>query len=150
MALGLPVVVSDVRYCGKAGKLTHELNALILSSPIDVAELSAQLLRCLSVAAAQSPLSDGARELAQRFIWVRLATRQQQVYIDSQINRRWHIGAQEKGPLQGGPILRNHEDRAICRQGRTAKSDLQSSSIPRYLSERLELDVSSDVERAAE
>jgi len=84
MAHGLPVVVSDVRYCGIAGKLTHEVNALILSSPTDVAELSAQLLRCLSVAAAQSPLSDGARELAQRFIWVRLARRQNQLYLDLQ------------------------------------------------------------------
>ncbi len=83
MAHGLPVVVSDVRYCGIAGKLTHEVNALILSSPTDVAELSEQLLRCLSVAAAQSPLSDGARELAQRYIWVRLATRQNQIYVDS-------------------------------------------------------------------
>ena len=84
MAHGLPVVVSDVRYCGIAGKLTHEVNALILSSPTDVAELSAQLLRCLSVATAQSPLSNGARELAQRFIWVRLGTRQNQVYFEAQ------------------------------------------------------------------
>lgn len=81
MAHGLPVVVSDVRYCGIAGKLTHEVNALILTSPTDVAELATQLLRCLDGAGVPSPLSAGARQLAQRFIWERLAAQQNRIYL---------------------------------------------------------------------
>ncbi len=88
MAHGLPVVVSDVRYCGIAGKLTHEVNALILTSPTDVAELSSQLLRCLNGAGVPSPLSAGARQLAQRFIWERLAAQQNRIYLEDERTRK--------------------------------------------------------------
>jgi UDP-glucose:(heptosyl)LPS alpha-1,3-glucosyltransferase len=40
MSYGLPVVVSQAKYCGLAADLQHEMNAIILPNPLDINALS--------------------------------------------------------------------------------------------------------------
>ena len=80
MAHGLPVVVSDARYCGIAGLLTKGVDAMILSSPTDVAQLAQVIERVLSDAAQREQLAAGARRFAQQYAWPRVAGEQAAIY----------------------------------------------------------------------
>ena len=80
MAHGLPVVVSDARYCGIAGLLTNGVDAMILSSPTDVAQLAQVIERVLSDAAQREQLAAGARRFAQQYAWPRVAGEQAAIY----------------------------------------------------------------------
>ena len=82
MAHGLPVVVSDERYCGIAGLLSHGVNAMILSSPTEAAELGAVLARLLDDASLREALSVKAREFAQQRVWPSIAAEQERMYFD--------------------------------------------------------------------
>jgi UDP-glucose:(heptosyl)LPS alpha-1,3-glucosyltransferase len=82
MAHGLPVVVSDERYCGIAGILSPGVNAMILSSPTDAAQLSAVLSRLLEDASLRQALSVSAREFAQQRVWPSIAAEQERMYFD--------------------------------------------------------------------
>jgi UDP-glucose:(heptosyl)LPS alpha-1,3-glucosyltransferase len=82
MAHGLPVVVSDERYCGIAGLLSHGVNAMILSSPTDATELGAVLVRLLDDASLREALSVSAREFAQQRAWPSIAAEQERMYFD--------------------------------------------------------------------
>ncbi len=82
MAHGLPVVVSDARYCGIAGLLSKGVNAMILSCPTDAAELSAVLTRLLEDASLRQALSVSAREFAQQRAWPSIAVEQERMYFD--------------------------------------------------------------------
>ena len=82
MAHGLPVVVSDERYCGIAGLLSHGVNAMILSSPTDAAELGAVLARLLDDASLREALSVKAREFAQQRVWPSIAAEQERMYFE--------------------------------------------------------------------
>ena len=82
MAHGLPVVVSDERYCGISGLLTHGVNAMILSSPTDGAQLSTVLMRLLDDADLRETLSVKAREFAQQRAWPSIAAEQERMYFE--------------------------------------------------------------------
>ena len=81
MAHGLPVVVSDARYCGIAGLLTHGVNAIILSSPTDTAQLSAILGQILADTSMRDALGSNAREFAQQRAWPSIAVEQEAMYF---------------------------------------------------------------------
>ena len=82
MAYGLPVVVSDSRYCGIAGLLTDGVNALILTSPTDATQLSDSLGRILQEPAVYHALATGACSFAARWSWAIIAGQQERMYRD--------------------------------------------------------------------
>ncbi|HAL40155.1 MAG TPA: glycosyltransferase family 1 protein [Polaromonas sp.] len=82
MAYGLPIVVSDSRYCGIAGLLTDGVNALILSSPTDARQLSDRLARILQEPALYRDLATGARDFASQWSWSTIACQQEVMYRD--------------------------------------------------------------------
>lgn len=82
MAHGLPVVVSDERYCGIAGLLTNGANALILSSPLDARELADSLGSVIRDQVLYNRLSEGARQFAAGLSWAAIARQQEALYFD--------------------------------------------------------------------
>jgi len=80
MAHGLPVVVSDARYCGIAGLLTHESNALVLDDPLDAQALAMLLSRLAEDCALVSCLSHAALDFARQHQWATLALQQESIY----------------------------------------------------------------------
>lgn len=69
MAHGLPVVVSNEEYCGISAELENESNALFLSNPRDVDELTSACLKLLSNSKLVSKLSDGGLAFAMNSSW---------------------------------------------------------------------------------
>jgi len=80
MAHGLPVVVSDARYCGIAGLLSNGRNAMILSSPTDAGELAQTLARVLSDDVLRQQLAHAAHQFAQQHAWPGVARAQTVIY----------------------------------------------------------------------
>ncbi len=80
MAHGLPVVVSDARYCGIAGLLSNGVNAMILNSPTDAAQLAQIIERVLTDAALREQLATGARQFARQYAWPGVARAQEETY----------------------------------------------------------------------
>ncbi|MFC5523450.1 glycosyltransferase family 4 protein [Polaromonas jejuensis] len=82
MAYGLPVVVSDARYCGIAGLLTDGENALILTSPTDAEQLSGNLARILQEPTFYRQLSAASRQFASQWSWATIASQQEAMYCE--------------------------------------------------------------------
>lgn len=82
MAHGLPVVVSCERYCGIAGLLVHEQQALLLSDPQDADALAMGLARIMLDAAPVARLSSAALVFAQQHQWNALAHQQETIYLE--------------------------------------------------------------------
>jgi UDP-glucose:(heptosyl)LPS alpha-1,3-glucosyltransferase len=82
MAHGLPVVVSDARYCGIADLLTDGVDAMILSSPTDALQLAAMLRRILQETELRDALAAGGRRFAEQRSWRNTAQRQELMYFD--------------------------------------------------------------------
>lgn len=82
MARGLPVVVSNERYCGIAGLLTHGVNALILSSPLDAQQLADSIASIFSDPDLRGRLADGARQFASGHSWAAIARQQETLYFE--------------------------------------------------------------------
>lgn len=80
MSYGLPVVVSDARYCGIAGLLTDGVNARILLSPNDATELSDRLRQILQAPELYQALALGARFFAAQWSWATIAAQQDCMY----------------------------------------------------------------------
>ena len=80
MAHGLPVVVSDSRYCGIAGFLTNGVNAVILSSPADAAELAVALDRILNESVLREGLARESLHFARKWSWARISQLQALMY----------------------------------------------------------------------
>lgn len=80
MAHGLPVVVSSESYCGIAGLLTHEVNALVLQHPQDAQVLADFLRNVLQDGRRRQRLSDEAVAFARSHQWSQVAVLQEQVY----------------------------------------------------------------------
>jgi UDP-glucose:(heptosyl)LPS alpha-1,3-glucosyltransferase len=80
MAHGLPVVVSAERYCGIAGLLTQEQQALLLDDPLDADALALALMRLLQDTALGERLSSSALAFAQQHQWSALARQQEAIY----------------------------------------------------------------------
>lgn len=81
MSYGLPVVVSRAKYCGIAGLLTDQLNALILDEPKNATALSKILLSILDNAELSTRLSDEALKFADGFSWATKAQEHEQIYL---------------------------------------------------------------------
>jgi UDP-glucose:(heptosyl)LPS alpha-1,3-glucosyltransferase len=82
MACGLPVVVSQVAYCGISDLLTHETNALILQDPMDASELAVSLRRLLVEPALAELLSVNGKIFAKSHLWSEKASHQEQIYLE--------------------------------------------------------------------
>jgi Glycosyl transferases group 1 len=80
MAYGLPVVVSDTRFCGIAELLTDQVNALILANPGDAAALAQALSRVLFDAPTRTTLSDAGGTFASQHQWTQSAQKQDRIY----------------------------------------------------------------------
>lgn len=87
MAHSLPVVVSSVQYCGISGLLEHEVNALVLDEPGDVARLSDYLRRVLSDEAVKTQLARAARAFAKKFEWSGIASMQEKLYFAARADK---------------------------------------------------------------
>ncbi len=83
MAHGLPVVVSGEPFCGIAGLLTHDHNALVLSDPRDANALAMQLQTLLKSASLRERLSHQALAFARAHLWPQIALEQEKIYISS-------------------------------------------------------------------
>ena len=81
MAHGLPVVVSNERYCGISGLLTHEINALILPEPRDSKALSHALLRLSEDVCLRQALHAGSVAFASLHDWVNAGLEQEKIYF---------------------------------------------------------------------
>lgn len=81
MSYGLPVVVSQEKYCGIAGLLTNQVNALILENPKDAILLGELLLSIVCDAEIREKLSTEALEFAENYTWTRIAQEQEQIYL---------------------------------------------------------------------
>ena len=75
MASGLPVIVSNARFCGIAAELTHSVNALILDEPRDEKQLSERLLSLLDDPSLRESLSRAGLSFAQERTWREAAAR---------------------------------------------------------------------------
>jgi UDP-glucose:(heptosyl)LPS alpha-1,3-glucosyltransferase len=80
MAHGLPVVVSDARYCGIAGLLSNGRNAMILTAPTDAGELAQTIARVLSDPVLHRQLAHAAHEFAELHTWPGVAREQAAIY----------------------------------------------------------------------
>lgn len=82
MSYGLPVVVSQARYCGIAGLLIDGVNALILDDPKDASALAALLRSILEDADLRAKLSSHALEFADGYAWEEIAWQQEAMYFE--------------------------------------------------------------------
>ena len=80
MAHGLPVVVSSVAYCGIAGLLVNESEALVLNNPRDTNELTHALQRLLVDSGLADKLSGNGLRFARQHLWAEQALRQEMIY----------------------------------------------------------------------
>ena len=80
MSHGLPVVISDSRYCGIAGLLTDGVNARILASPADAIELADSLAQIIQKLDTYRVLSAGAFAFAANYSWDTIAGQQELMY----------------------------------------------------------------------
>ncbi len=87
MAHGLPVVVSDVAYCGISGLLQNEIDGLILDNPRDAVALASALRRLLDDAPLAASLGQQARIFAQKFEWSGIAAQQDRLYLSVSASR---------------------------------------------------------------
>ncbi|MBV5300008.1 MAG: glycosyltransferase family 4 protein [Rhodoferax sp.] len=80
LAHGLPVVVSEEKYCGIASLLTDETHALLLSDPTDAKALAQALQRLLDDAALRQRLTRSASQFARQHLWAAVARQQETIY----------------------------------------------------------------------
>jgi UDP-glucose:(heptosyl)LPS alpha-1,3-glucosyltransferase len=81
MAHGIPVVVSQERYCGIAGLLDDGQNALILQDPTDHRELAAKLRRVLDEVSLRERMILQSLSFARAHQWAGIADRQEAIYM---------------------------------------------------------------------
>jgi hypothetical protein len=81
MSHGLPVVVSNESYCGIAGMLTRDVDALILDNPVDSAVLAQMVGRLFSDRQVGQRLSTYGSVWAKKFLWSEIAILQEQIYV---------------------------------------------------------------------
>lgn len=81
MSYALPVVVSDARFCGISGLLSHGVNALVLTDPRDPVALAQAIGQALDEPL-RTQLSQGAAAFAALYQWSRLARQQEALYLE--------------------------------------------------------------------
>lgn len=80
MASGVPVVVSQKRYCGISALIQDGTQALLISDPRDSTQVAQSLMRVLTDDGLRLQLQGNAREFAGAFLWSRLARQQEALY----------------------------------------------------------------------
>lgn len=80
MAHGLPVIVSNERYCGISALLADRGNALLLNDPEDVAELGEVLNGLVHDLALRQQLGQAAIDFARLHDWPAIAAQQDVIY----------------------------------------------------------------------
>lgn len=80
MSHGLPVVVSNERYCGISALLIEGENALILRNPKDQNELSKRLNDLVSDAILRQSLGNAAVAFSREYQWPAIASKQEAIY----------------------------------------------------------------------
>jgi UDP-glucose:(heptosyl)LPS alpha-1,3-glucosyltransferase len=80
MAHGLPVVVSQEKYCGIAGLLEHEVNALLLEDPTDASALESAIGRVVDQPNLRGRLAESAQHFARCYLWETVALQQASIY----------------------------------------------------------------------
>jgi UDP-glucose:(heptosyl)LPS alpha-1,3-glucosyltransferase len=68
MSYGLPVVVSQEKYCGLAADLQHEANAIILSDPLDANALTTAVVN-LSEPSVYAQHRRAVLSFAEQHLW---------------------------------------------------------------------------------
>lgn len=87
MSYGLPVVVSQEKYCGIAGLLSDQVNALILNDPKNAALLSQKLLSILIDVSLRNKLSSEAAAFAADYSWPHIAQQQERIYLNALLSK---------------------------------------------------------------
>jgi UDP-glucose:(heptosyl)LPS alpha-1,3-glucosyltransferase len=80
MAHGLPVIVSNQKYCGISALLADRSNAMLLNDPEDVAELGEVLNGLVRDVALQQQLGQAAITFARLHDWPAIAAQQDIIY----------------------------------------------------------------------
>ena len=81
MAHGVPVLVSQERYCGIAGLLDDGQNALILQDPTNHHELATKLRRVLEEVSLRERMILQSLSFARSHQWKGIADRQEAIYL---------------------------------------------------------------------
>lgn len=81
MAHGLPVAVSCEKYCGIAGLLTHEQQAILLADPLNAHALAVAVGRFVHDPALVERLRTSALDFAQQHQWAIVAQQQESIYL---------------------------------------------------------------------
>ncbi len=80
MAHGLPVIVSNAKYCGISALLENNTNSVILDDPLDAKLLAQALRRVLKDDLPGEKLGLAGRDFAARFQWSAIAVEQEKLY----------------------------------------------------------------------
>jgi glycosyltransferase involved in cell wall biosynthesis len=83
MAHGLPVVVSNVAYCGISGLLSGGLNALLLDDPRDASALSRAVGLLCEDEGMRQAMGTQARAFASGYRWEDIARQQESLYFNA-------------------------------------------------------------------
>ncbi len=86
MAYGLPVVVSSAEYCGIAGLLVHDEDALILQNPRSPVALAEALHRVLADKTLAQKLTVNGLRFAHQHLWSEQARLQEAIYQAAALN----------------------------------------------------------------
>lgn len=82
MTYGLPVIMSDAKWCGFAQYATHKKNACLLKDPHDVIELTAAINEIVTNTELRLLLKKQGYELATEFSWENIAKQVESIYVD--------------------------------------------------------------------
>lgn len=91
MSYGLPVIMSNEKWCGFSYYANDNENALLLSDPNDATELKKAILRIIDEPLLGEKLSSNGQQLAAQFSWKLLAKQVEAIYVDI-IATRLHQG----------------------------------------------------------
>lgn len=91
MAYGLPVIMSNAKWCGFSHYAIDNENALLLSDPHDAAELTRAIKRVIDEPVLAERLSTNGQILAAKFSWELIAKQVEAIYVDI-VATRLHQG----------------------------------------------------------
>lgn len=80
MSYGLPVMISQEKYCGFAHYVEHAKNALVLDNPNDAEAVKHAIVTLLSDRELYQRLQEEGKQLAQQFSWENIAQQFEHLY----------------------------------------------------------------------
>jgi glycosyltransferase involved in cell wall biosynthesis len=81
MSQGLPVLVSDARYCGISALLLNGEQALILQNPLDAMEIADLLGQIGTDKSLHRRMVQSGLKFAKSYLWNEIAARQEKIYV---------------------------------------------------------------------